>query len=231
MELILDSLREALALLLDLDPLVLGATWRSLWISSCAVGLAALAGLPAGTALARAEFPGKHALVTLVRASMAVPTVFIGLVCYALFSRRGPLGPLDLLFSPWGIVFGEILLAFPIVVAVTHAAVRSLDPRVAETAITLGAGAWRRARTYLSEARTGATVAVLTAFTRCVTELGIAMMVGGNIKERTRTLATAAALESGRGEFARGIAMGGLLLLISLLVVVVVSATNREEKR
>ena len=230
MDLILDGLREAIALLLDGDPLVLRAAWRSLWISSCAVGLASAAGLPAGTALARLEFPGKRALVIVIRASMAVPTVFVGLVCYALFSRRGPLGPLDLLYSPWGIVAGEILLAFPIVVAITHAAVRSLDPRVAETAITLGAGAWRRAQTYLSEARAGATVAVLTAFTRCVTELGIAMMVGGNIKGRTRTLATATALEAGRGEFARGIAMGGLLLLTSLLAVVIVSAINREEK-
>jgi tungstate transport system permease protein len=230
MELILDGLAEAFALLRDGDRLVLQAAWRSLWISSLAVGLAALLGLPIGVALARVTFPGKRILVNLIRASMAVPTVFIGLICYAMFSRRGPLGPLDLLYTPWGIVAGEFLLAFPIIVAITHAAVRSLDPRIAETAQTLGARVPRRAWTYLSEARAGATVALLTAFARCVTELGIAMMVGGNITGRTRTLSTATALEAGKGEFARGIAMGGLLLVIALCVVFVVSAVNREDK-
>jgi tungstate transport system permease protein len=230
-ELLLDSLAEAFDLLRAGDPMVLAAAWRSLWISSCAVALAALVGLPIGTALARATFPGKRILVRLIRASMAIPTVFIGLVCFALFSRRGPLGPMELLYTPWGIVIGELLLALPIVIAITHAAVSSLDKRVAETAITLGAGVARRVRTYLSEARVGATVAILTAFTRCVTELGIAMMVGGNIKGRTRTLSTATALEASKGEFARGIAMGGLLLLIALCVVIVVSSINREEER
>ncbi len=230
MELILNGIADAFTLLRQGDPLVLWAAWRSLWISTCAVGLAALLGLPFGTALARIDFPGRRILVTLTRASMAVPTVFIGLVCYALFSRRGPLGPLDLLYTPWAIVAGELLLAVPIVAAITHGAVRSMDSRVADSAFTLGAGAIRRGCTYLSEVRVGVTVAILTAFSRCVTELGIAMMVGGNIKGRTRTLSTATALEASRGEFERGIAMGLLLLLISMIMVVVLSAANREER-
>ena len=231
MELILDGIADAFTLLRNGDPLVMWAAWRSLWISSCAVALAALLGLPFGTALARLEFPGRRFLVTLTRASMGVPTVFIGLVCYSLFSRRGPLGPLDLLYSPWGIVAGELLLAFPIVAAITHGAVKSMDPRIADSAFTLGAGVIRRGLTYLSEVRVGVTVAVLTAFSRCVTELGIAMMVGGNIKGRTRTLSTATALEASRGEFERGIAMGLLLLLISIVMVVVLSTVDREEER
>ena len=230
MELILHGIASAFTLLRHGDPLVLKAAWRSLWISTCSVGLASVLALPFGTMLARTDFPGKRVVVTLTRTSMAVPTVFIGLVCYALFSRRGPLGSLELLYTPWAIVAGELLLAFPIVAAITHGAVRSMDPRVADSAFTLGARALRRGWTYLSEVRVGATVAVLTAFSRCVTELGIAMMVGGNIKGRTRTLATATALEASRGEFERGIAMGLLLLMISMVMVLVLSATREEER-
>ena len=208
----------------------MSAAWRSLWISSLAVALASAIGLPLGTTLACTRFPGKHWLVMVFRAGMAVPTVFIGVVCYALFSRRGPLGPLELLYSPWAIIIGEFLLALPIVVALTHGAMKALDPRVMETALTLGAGPFSRWRTYISEARVGVLLAILTAFARCVTELGIAMMVGGNIKDRTRTLATATALEAGKGEFARGIAMGFLLLAIALAVTVVIVSLSREDK-
>ena len=230
MDLIWDGFKEALHLVVNRDPLVLSAAWRSLWISSLAVALATVAGLPLGTALAHATFPGKRWLVTAFRAGMAVPTVFVGVVCYALFSRRGPLGPLELLYSPWAIVVGELLLAFPIITAITHGAVQALDPRVAETALTLGAGRLRRWQTYISEARVGVVLAILTAFGRCVTELGIAMMVGGNIKDRTRTLATATALETGKGEFARGIAMGALLLAIALGVTILVVLLSREDQ-
>lgn len=107
--------------------------------------------------------------------SSRFPTVFIGIVCYALFSRRGPLGPSELLYTPWAIVCGEFLLALPLVVSITHGAVQALDPRIGRTVWTLGAGQLRRCQTYLSEARVGVTLAILTAFSRCDTELEIAM--------------------------------------------------------
>ncbi|MEQ8208926.1 MAG: ABC transporter permease [Lacipirellulaceae bacterium] len=228
MSLLWNSLREAFSLVLSGDPLVLQAAWRSVWISTTAVGLAALFGIPLGILLARKQFPGRGLAVLLARVMMALPTVFVGMVCYALFSRRGPLGPLELLYSPWGIVAGELLLAFPIIVGLTHGAVRSLDPRVGETAFTLGASPLKRGLTYLSEARTGVLLAVLTAFARCVTELGIAMIVGGNLKDRTRTLATATALETGRGEFERGLAMSSLLLLVALIAFFVTTRLSKE---
>jgi tungstate transport system permease protein len=162
---------------------------------------------------------------------MALPTVFVGMVCYALFSRRGPLGAFELLYTPWGIVIGELALALPIVVGISHGAIKSLDARIAETAWTLGAGPLRRWWTYVSEARVSVMLAILTAFARCVTELGIAMIVGGNIKYRTRTLATATALETSRGEFARGIALGSLLLVISLAVMALIGWLSREDQR
>jgi len=230
MELIWEGCGEAFRLLVDPDPLVVDAAVRSVWISLLAVALAAVVGLPLGTLLARIAFPGRSLAVLACRAGMAFPTVFVGILCYSLFSRRGPLGPLELLYTPWAIVCGEFVLALPLIVSLTHGSVKALDPRVGETVLTLGAGAFRRWRTYLSEARIGVTLAVFTAFSRCVTELGIAMMVGGNIRGRTRTLATATALETGRGEFGRGMAMGLILLLIAMGVTVMIVHLTREQQ-
>lgn len=227
MQLLWEGLSEAIKLLMEGDALVLDAALRTLLISTGAVLLAGVFGIALGIALARLRFPGRSIGVLLFRAGMALPTVLVGLICYAMFSRRGPLGPLDLLYSPEGILLGEVCLALPIVVSWTHGAISSLDPRVAETVKTLGAGRFRRALTYLSEARTGVILALLTAYARCSTELGIAMMVGGNLKYRTRTLTTATALESAKGEFARGVAMSAILLTMALLVTLAISWTSR----
>ncbi len=230
MEFFREGLFEAYHLIVSLDPLVMGAALRTVWISTLAVAVATIIGLPVGTFLAQVRFPGRTLIVLIFRAGMAVPTVFIGLICYGLFSRQGPAGALELLFEPWAIVIGEFLLALPIVLSITHGAIKSLDARVGETALTLGASRVRRWQTYVSEARRGVMLAVLTAFARCVTELGIAMMVGGNIRGRTRTLATATALETVQGEFARAMAMGVILLLIAVLVMVVIVGLGRENE-
>ena len=230
MNLLWEGLAEAWRLVVTLDPAVLGAAGRTLWISLLAVALAAATGLPLGTVLARVPFRGRRVVILVVRAGMAAPTVFVGMVCYALFSRRGPLGPLELLYTPWLIAIGEYLLALPIVVSIAHGSIKALDWRVAETARTHGAGLLMRWGTYLSEARVGVILALLTAFARCVTELGIALMVGGNIRGRTRTLATATALETGKGEFGRGLAMGVILLVIALAVTALIVAIGREEE-
>jgi len=231
MEIIWDGLRQAVTLVLIGDPLILGAAGLTVWISTLAVSLATVIGLPVGVWLARATFPGNQLVVLAFRAGMALPTVFVGTICYSLFTRRGVLGPLELLYSPGGIVVGELLLAVPIIVSISQAAVKSLDPRVGETARTLGASPLRRGLTYVSEARLGVLLAVLTAFARCVTELGIAMIVGGNIKDHTRTLATATALETGKGEFARGLAMGTILLAIALVASCLIGWLSRENQR
>ncbi len=230
MQLLWDGVTGAVQRLVHGDPLILSAAWRSLWISVMAVCLAAISGMPIGSLLAQKRFIGRSAMLILIRAGMSVPTVLIGLLCYAMLSRRGPLGGLDLLYTPWGIIAGEILLAWPIIVTWTHGAISSLDPRAAETAITLGAGPVRRWRTCLSEARLAIALALLTAFARCFTELGIAMMVGGNIKYRTRTLTTATALETARGEFDRGVAMSLILLFIAVIVTLLIAWLGRQER-
>ena len=219
---------EAMQLLLRLDASVIDAATRSLWISIVAVIAATVVGISVGLLVARKRFPGRSLLVLLLRVGMSVPTVLIGLLCYGLLSRRGSLGELELLYTPTAIILGEFFLALPIVATLTHGAITRLDPRAFETARTLGAGTLQRAVTYLREAKLAIALAVLTAFSRCFTELGIAMMVGGNIAERTRTLTTATALETARGEFASGVAMSLILLSIALLVTLGIAVLSRE---
>ena len=231
MELIWQGCIEACRLIASLDQQVLGAAFRSLWISTLAVLCATAVGLPLGLLLARRNFLGRGILILLARVGMALPTVFIGLICFALFSKRGILGNAELIFTPWAIVCGEFMLGLPIIVSLSHGAFRELDPRVGETAWTLGAGLVCRCRTYLSEARTGVVLSILTAFSRCVTELGIAMMVGGNIKNATRTLSTATALEVSKGEFGRALAVGFILLLLAMGVTVAIVRMTNEESR
>jgi len=223
-----EGILEALQLLLRRDASVIDAATRSLWISIVAVIAATVVGISAGLLLARKRFPGRSLLVLLLRVGMSVPTVLIGLLCYGLLSRRGTLGELELLYTPTAIILGEFFLALPIVATLTHGAITRLDPRAFETARTLGAGPLQRTVTYLREAKLAIALAVLTAFSRCFTELGIAMMVGGNITGRTRTLTTATALETARGEFASGVAMSLILLSIAMLVTLAIALLSRE---
>ena len=222
-----EGIQEALTLLLRLDASVIDAATRSLWVSIVAVVTASAVGIAIGLVLARKRFTGRSVVVVAFRVGMSVPTVLIGLLCYGLLSRRGALGEFELLYTTWAIVLGEFFLALPIVVTLTHGAITRLDGRVFETAMTLGAGTIQRAMTYLREARLAIMLAVLTAFSRCFTELGIAMMVGGNIAGRTRTLTTATALETARGEFASGVAMSLILLTIALLVTLAIALLSR----
>jgi tungstate transport system permease protein len=228
MDLLIEGLKQSFELLSSGDALVFQAAFRTLWISLSAVLLASLFALPSGAALARAQFRGRDLLILLFRGGIALPTVFVGVVVFAMFSRNGPLGSLELIYTPWVIIIGEFLLALPIVLTLTHGAVKALDARVEETALTLGASRFQRFLTDLSEARTGILLAILTALARCMTELGIAMMVGGNIANRTRTLSTAIAQETGQGEFSRGLAMGLLLLLLALGITSLTALLARE---
>lgn len=228
MQLLWDGLVGSFTLLMERDALVLNAAWRSLWISTCAVAIASILGVPFGGWLAHTRFFGRTPIVLIARVGMSLPTVLIGLLCYAMLSRRGPLGSIDLLYTKSAIIVGEFFLAFPIIASWTHSSVRGLDTRVRETAATLGAGFCGQIWTCLTETRVSIMLAVLTAFARCITELGIALMVGGNIQGRTRTLTTATALETSRGEFERGVAMSMVLLMIAMAVTVVVAWLHRS---
>ncbi len=201
-------------LILRADPEVVSTAATSLYVAAWSTVGAALFGLPVGYLLAVREFRGRETAVTVVNALLGLPTVVVGLVAYAFLSRRGLLGGLGLLFTPAGVILGLVVLATPIVAAFVLAALKGMDPRVRLTAFTLGAGPVRTAWTLLAEARYGVIAAIVAAFGRVVAEVGIAMMLGGNIRGYTRTLSTAIALEKAKGEFGFGIALGVILMAL-----------------
>lgn len=230
MESFLAAARAAWDLLVGFDPEVWLVAFTSLRISSLAAALAALAGVPLGMAIALSRFRGREAVLLALNTSMAVPTVVIGLFAYALIGRRGPLGPLGLLFTPSGIVLGEFILAVPVAVSYSLNAVQALDPRLFQTIRSLGTSRWHEAGMIAREARFGMAAALVASFGRTVGEVGVAMMLGGNIKGFTRTMTTAIALETSKGELELGLALGAFLLLLALVVNVGLSLLQREAR-
>lgn len=219
----------ALVLLFSGDPETFSAVITTLEVSSLSI-LASLAlGIPGGFILGYFEFPGKKQLRALVDTLLALPTVVVGLFVYAFISRRGPLGEMALLFTVPGIALAQTILVLPIVVSLTATAVEGLDRRLRLTLITLGANARQIALQTLLEARFAVLTAAVTAYGRAISEVGISMMIGGNIKWHTRTITTAVALETGKGEFAMGIALGIVLLTLALLVNAVLVTLRRKQ--
>ena len=224
---LLEPTREAFALLLRGDAELLQIIWLSIWPSLVAIALIAPPSIALGL-LAKRRFPGQRAVVVLVQALLSFPTVVIGLVIYLLLSRRGPLGSFELLFTPTAIVIGYVVIAFPILVVFTVSAVQGADPRVYETARSLGVSRLRAALTTLREVRFGIVAAVVNAFGRVVSEVGCAIMVGGNIAGLTRNMPTAIALETSKGDFAQGIALGMVLMALALGINVVMALLQGE---
>lgn len=218
MDFLLSGLWQGARLLVSLDPEAYGIAWVSLRVSLCAVALAAAAGLPLGFVIAARRFPGRRWVMLAFNTLMSLPTVVVGLLVYGLLSAQGPLGPWRLLYTPGAMVLAQAILAWPLLTALTIAAVAGLEAKVAETALTLGAGPGQVAFKVLSEARYAIMAALAAAFGRVVTEVGAAIMVGGNIRHYTRTLTTAITLETGKGDFALGMALGLILLAIALAV-------------
>lgn len=198
------------------------ALWNIVWVSLSTTVVSLALATPPSIALAYwvayTRFAGKRLVVVAIQSSLAVPTVVIGLFVYLLLSRRGPAGALGWLFSPMGLIVGQILIALPVLAALALSAFQALDPRLRETAITLGAGRRRLAWTLMREARFGLLATLVNGFGRVIAEVGCALMVGGNIADYTRTMTTAIALETSKGEFAQGIALGFVLLAVALLM-------------
>jgi len=218
MDYLLRTLVSAWGLLTAFDPEVYAIVWTSLKVSLTSAVFASLLGVPAGVALALGRFRGRRFVLLLLNTLMALPTVVVGLFMYGLVGRRGPLGELGLLFTPQGIVLGEPLLALPIIVNLTISAVHAMDARLLATCRTLGGRRRDEAWMVVREGRYGIMAAIVAGFGRVVGEVGVAMMLGGNIRNSTRTMTTAIALETSKGEFAFGLALGMILLGVALLV-------------
>lgn len=222
------SFFSALRLLAGADPEVLRAIRTSVGSSLWSTAIAAAIGVPLGAVIALHHFRLKRMVVTLLGTLLAFPTVVLGLVLYGLLSRQGPLGPLGLLFTPAALVIGQSALAVPIVTSYALSAVQSADPRIVPTARTLGLGSFASAALVLREVKFAVVAAVIAGFGRVLSEVGVAMLLGGNIRGYTRTITTAIALETSKGDFAFGLALGLVLMAVALAVNLVLSLLQQR---
>ncbi len=209
------AMTEAVTLLASGDAELWSIIGISFRVSTTAILLSIVPALALAFLLAYVSFPGRRFLVSVFSTLLSVPAVVVGLTLYLLLSRQGPLGEWRLLFTQTAMVLGQMALCFPILVAMGHAALQSADRRAWETARTLGAGTIKTVFTVLREVRFGLFAAMLAAYGRIIAEVGASMMLGGNILHHTRNIPTAIALETSKGAFAQGIALGMVLLLLA----------------
>lgn len=228
MNYLLEGFFQAFDLLLSGNPETYSAVWATVKVSSCSIANSLLVGIPLGFCLGYFDFRGKQPIRTIVDTLMALPTVFIGLVVYALLTQRGPLGHLNLLFTLPGIAIGQTILALPIVIGLSATAVESMDKKLRITIISMGANRRQLFLSSLWEIRHGILAGSIAAYGRVMTEVGVSMMVGGNIKWYTRTITTAIALETNKGQFGMGVALGLVLLAIAFCVNLSVSLLRRR---
>lgn len=208
----------AFELLISGDPELWIIIGTSFSVSLRAILIAVPLALPVALLLTLVSFPGRRALVSTFNSLMAVPAVVVGLTIYLMLSRSGPFGDLKLLFTQTAMVIGQVVLALPLLIAMIHAALQAADRRAWETALTLGASRGRAALTLMHEVRFGLMAAVIAGFGRVIAEVGVSLMVGGNILHHTRNIPTAIALETSKGDFAQGIALGAVLLFLALVL-------------
>lgn len=215
---LIEATQAAFGLLFSGDPVLWKIIWISLKTSIVGLSIATPIAVLLGYLIATHEFIGRRIVIWIAQAALSLPTVLIGLLLYLMLSRQGPLGSLQWLFTQSSIILGQVLIVLPVLIAFTLSAVQAADPRLAETAVVHGASGWRVMFTVLHEVRFGVMAAVINGFGRVISEVGCAMMVGGNIAGETRTITTAIALETSKGEFAQGIALGIVLVAFALLI-------------
>ncbi len=205
-------------------------TLLSLFVSSSATLVATIIGIPLGLLLGLRKFRGRFLLKGAVNSMMAVPTVALGLILYLVFSNSGPLGFLHVLYSPLAIIIGQAILVFPIIMSISSETVENVNPGIRELSLTLGASERSASASVLRESLGGIVLAVSAAFSRAISELGVALMLGGNIEGLTRVLTTSIALETTRGEIALGLGLVVVLLTMILTFNVLLRMMEKKVK-
>ncbi len=223
-----DAFVEAIWLIITLDPQVIDIATRSLWISLSAASLAFLICLPLGALIHFNEFRGKRIVINIIQTFYSLPTVVVGLLVFIMISKSGPLGGLGILFTPTAMIIGEMILIAPILTGMTLTALRGVSKETKDTAISLGASRPQYAMAMLREARFAVLAAFILGFGRAISEVGCAMMVGGNIRGYTRTMTTAISLETGKGEVVLSMALGIILLGLALIITVLFNLVQQR---
>jgi tungstate transport system permease protein len=231
MDIFVESIGQAVRLLFSGDPYLWQIIGRSLQVSGIAVLLGLLVGIPLGTWLGLARFPGRGVAVALVNTGLALPPVVVGLFVYLMLSRQGPLGSLGWLYTPSAMIGAQFVLAAPYVAAITLAAVGSVPPELRLQARALGASRWQALALHLREARLSLMAAVAAGFGAVISEVGAVMMVGGNVHGETRVITTAIVLETRRGQFATAMALGLILLAIAFAANAFITRVQQAQPR
>ncbi len=215
---IIQAILQAIELIVELDPELLRITKLSLYISLTATLIASFISIPIGGMIYYYEFRGKRTLINLIQTLYSIPTVIIGLFLFLLISQQGPFGFLNLLFTPTGMIIGQTLLILPILIGFTITALVGVSTQIRELAISLGANTYQTIITILKEARYAIMSAIILGFGRAISEVGVAILIGGNIRGFTRNFTTAISLETSRGNLVLSIALGFILLSLALII-------------
>ena len=230
MELIWHGVLKAAELVFGLDREVWSITWRSLQISGCATFISLLIGMPLGIALALARFPGRGTTIALINTGMGFPPVVVGLFISIFLWLSGPLGFLELIYTPTAMVIAQVIIAFPIVAGLTMASFQALDPKLALQLLGIGASKPQLLWLLVREAKLPLLAAVMAGFGGVISEVGASMMVGGNIRNQTRVLTTATVLETGKGNFEIAIALGLILLGLTFAINLLLTRIQQREQ-
>jgi tungstate transport system permease protein len=227
---IIDGFTQAIQLIVTLDPEVMEIAMRTLMISLTATLLASVIAIPLGWWIHFHEFSGKRVVINIIQTLYAVPTVLVGLLVYLLISSSGPLGMLGLLFTPTGMIFAQMLLVIPMMIGLTITAFSGVDRTVVDTITSLGATGYQSMIAIIKEVRFAVFAAIILGFGRAISEVGAAMMIGGNIRGYTRVLTTSIALETSMGNLPLSIALGLILLAIALIITVMLNIVQERHK-
>jgi len=219
-----NGLLKAIELIVTLDPEVMQIAGRSLRIAVTSTIIGSIICIPLGCLIHFNQFRGKRFIVVgIIQTLYSVPTVAVGLFVFVFISRAGPLGGLGMLFTPSAIIVGQVLLISPILLGLTLSALTGVDKAIPDTARSLGASGLQMAVLVLREARFAVIAAVILGFGRAISEVGISLMVGGNIRGFTRVLTTAISLETSKGDLELSLALGIILVFIALLVNIIMN--------
>ena len=222
------GLLKAIELIVTLDAEIVEIAGRSLALAAASCTIATVVFIPFGNLIHWNAFPGRRLLINVIQTFYSFPTVAIGLFVFVFLSSRGPLGGLDLLFTPAAIIIGQVILVSPIITGLTISALSGIDRAIPETALSLGASRLQMMLLVVREARFAIIATVIMAFGRAVSEVGLSLMVGGNIKGFTRTMTTAISLETSKGELELSIALGIILISLGLIINILL---NRIQQR
>jgi len=230
MDIIIEGIKQAVILLFTLDPEVIGITWLSLKVSGIATFISLLIGVSVGTLVALTQFPGRRIVVSLINTGMGLPPVVVGLFVTIFLWRNGPLGFMEILYTPTAIIIAQAVIATPIVMGISLAAIQQLPANLRLQILALGATRLQMVWILVKEARLPLLAAIMAGFGGVISEVGASIMVGGNIKGYTRVLTTATVMETGKGNFDIAMALGIILLLLAFFINAVLTQIQQRER-